>query len=425
MNKHKYKFNYTNNQNYPFLFCGIILIGMGLFFVYSFVAKRYFFAEYPNGDFLFYRNDIFMDFFNVNYMSEGLNPYIGGKSSYPPFILLISYLLTLFVPDGLPSLTMSMTMEGRLLYLFFFITITLAFMVVVWSFLRKRMIETNPIIRGMIVICCVFNAPFIWNLDRGNYLLLAVLAYFLFYYFYNKNDNLAVLFLSIAIAIKIYPIFSIVLFLFDKKYKKFFQCILITGFLSLFPLLFFKGGIIANIISFCQAVLGFGAGYELEYMNIYFSVGINSFLKLIQKLMFGEQEVGNLFSILYAVLVVLILITGIWLLVKEKRMYVRSLILTVFIVFIPPISYEYNLMYLLVPGILLLVEENKNKSTFIYCILICLLLIPKSYIYLFGMPDCISISVILNPLILIGILLYFVYEKKGEIKERFKIRRIK
>lgn len=420
MNGHKLKIDYAEDKNYPVLFCSIILAGMGIFFVYSFVVKRYLLMEYPYGDFLFYRHDVFMDFFNVNYMSEGLNPYLGYISSYPPFILLISYLLTLILPKHLQPLNMSMTTPGRLMYLGFFGLVTILLMAVIWNCLRKQGKETSFISNAMVVICCIFNAPFILCLDRGNYLILAIVAYMLFFYYYNKNDNLAVLFLSIAISIKIYPALALLLFLIDKKYKKMFQCIFTTGFLSLFPLIFFKGGIINNIISFVQAVLGFGGGYEFEYMNIYFCTGLNSFFRLIRRLIFGETGAEGVFSLLYVAFAAIILLLSVFLLLKEKRTYMRCLLLTVLIVFLPPMSYEYNLVYMLVPVVCLLTAEKKDKSTFILCVLLSLLLIPKSYLWLYGVPDCISISVLLNPMILFGILGWCAYEK---IREMLPVRR--
>ena len=420
MNGHKRKIDYAEDKNYSLLFCGIILAGMGIFFVYSFVVKRYLLMEYPYGDFLFYRHDVFMDFFNVNYMSEGLNPYLGYISSYPPFILLISYMLTLILPKHLYSLNMSMTTPGRLMYLGFFGLVTILFMVVIWNCLRKQGKVTSCINNAMVVVCCVFNAPFVLCLDRGNYLILAVVAYMLFFYYYHKNDNMAVLFLSIAISIKIYPALALLLFLIDKKYKKMFQCIFITGFLSLFPLIFFKGGIINNIIAFVQAVFGFGGGYEYEYMNIYFSTGLNSFFRLIRRLIFGETGAEGIFSLLYVGVAVVILLFSVLLLLKEKRTYMRCLLLTILIVFLPPMSYEYNLVYMIVPVVCLLLEEEKNKNRLVLCVMLSLLLIPKSYLWLYGVPDCISISVLLNPMILFGILGWCVCEK---IREMLPVRR--
>lgn len=415
MKKPEIKIDFTEEKNYPLLFCSIVLAGMGLFFVFSYVVRRYLLLEYPYGDFLFYRHDVFMDFFNVNYMSEGLNPYLGYTSSYPPFILLISYLLTLILPKHLYSLNMSMTTPGRIMYLGFFGLVTILFMAVIWHCLWKRGKTNSFLTNAMVVICCIFNAPYILCLDRGNYLILAIVAYLLFFYYYNKNDNLAVLFLSIAIAIKIYPALVLLLFLIDKKYKKLFQCIFITGFLSLFPLIFFKGGIINNIIAFVQAVLGFGGGYEYEYMNIYFCTGLNSFFRLIRRMVFGETGGEGIFSLLYVVFAVLIFIISTVLLLKEKREYIRCLLLTMLIVFLPPMSYEYNLIYMLVPIVCLLVAEEKDKTSFVLCVLLSVLLIPKSYIWLYGLPDCISISVLLNPMLIFLILGWCVYEKRSEI----------
>ena len=145
----------------------ILFIGMFIFLAFSYLLRRYFLVEYPFGDFLFYRNDLFMDFFNVNGMVANLDPYISGGSSYPPFILLIAYFFSLFSPyKEVSPMEVSMSISGRISFVLFFLSTTVIFFTICFNYFRKNGIKK---IHSFFLGCLlVFNAPFMYMLDRGN-----------------------------------------------------------------------------------------------------------------------------------------------------------------------------------------------------------------------------------------------------------------
>lgn len=385
----------------------ILFIGMFIFLAFSYLLRRYFLVEYPFGDFLFYRNDLFMDFFNVNGMVANLDPYISGGSSYPPFILLIAYFFSLFSPyKEVSPMEVSMSISGRISFVLFFLSTTVIFFTICFNYFRKNGIKK---IHSFFLGCLlVFNAPFMYMLDRGNYLILALIFYLLFYINYKKNNKIYILFLAIAISIKIYPALAIILLLYDKKYIEALKTILLVAIFSLFPILFFNGGFINNIIEFFKALFNFGGGYVDEFMNVYFSVGLNSFLRL-PFLLFNDGNIPDNIPIGAVFIILAVLILGLFTnyLRKEDDFNKKCLIISVIITLLTPISYLYNLVYLIVPFILLVVDKKNIKVNKIYIILLSLLFIPKTYIYFSGYPSCISLDNILNPVLLILILLVY------------------
>ena len=71
------------------IFLLLIIAGYVAFGLFSTAirAKGY---VYPDGSFLFLREDQFIDFFNVNQMVSERLPYVKYYSTYPPLILAVA-----------------------------------------------------------------------------------------------------------------------------------------------------------------------------------------------------------------------------------------------------------------------------------------------------------------------------------------------
>lgn len=394
----------------------VTTVGMGIFFLFSFLIRRYLGFEYPHGDFLFHRYDLFMDFFNVNYMAAELNPYLEGNSSYPPFILLIAKVFSFFGDyENIAAHLIRTSTMGMLIYLAFFATFTLLIYLVIVKVLRKidglSKIEVY-LYSGLLL----FNAPFIFMADRGNYLIIALLFYCMYFLLYNKRRNTASVMIGVSASIKIYPALAMVFYLFDKKYKEFIISLSTCLGVSFISICFFRGGLWNNIITFVKNVFGFGGGYEEEYMNVYFSTGLNSLLKA-PFVILNDGVIPQSFNItlIFFILCIMILSISLIFIYKEKIMWKRALIITILIILLSPISSYYNLTLLLAPVLLFILDNKESKNDKLYACLMGVLFIPKAYIYFIGIPECISIEVFLNPLILLGILGYYFYENKEYI----------
>ncbi len=399
----------------------ITTIGIGVFFFFSYLIRRYLGLEYPYGDFLFYRYDLFMDFFNVNYMASDLNPYLEGNSSYPPFILLIAKVFSNFgAYRQIAAHLVRTSTIGMLTYLSFFAVFTFLLYIVIVKVLRKidglSKVEVY-LYSGLLLI----NAPFIFMADRGNYLIIALLFYCMYFLLYDKRRNMASAMLGVSASIKIYPALAMVFYLFEKKYKEFIISLSTFLGLSFISICFFRGGLWNNILTFIKNVFGFGKGYEDQYMNVYFSTGLNSLLKApFVILNNGIIPRGFNITLIFLILCIIILSISLIFVYKEKIIWKRALIITILIILLSPISSYYNLTLLLAPVLLFILDKNEGKNDKIYACLMGVLLIPKAYIYFVGIPECISIEVFLNPLLLLGILGYYFYENKDYVSD-FKI----
>ena len=103
-----------------------------------------------------------------------------------------------------------------------------------------------------------------------------------------------------------------------------------------------------------------------------------------------------------------------WLLIRLYKMdlakWKNISVLTFLILLLPPVSFDYKLIHLLVPLLFFLREEEPGQDrrwALFYAIGFGLLLIPKSYLWL--MPN-VSLNVILNPLIMLAMLRGFFIE---------------
>ncbi len=203
----------------------IILIGFvsGVFFHY--IEGVYQSLPYPHNTFLFSPVDKFNDYFVLYDLMQYRQPYTGAfQSAQYPFLNFISYVFGL-LPRG----------ASFIIYLSLFLYIFLIF-TILYTYPdnpRKHILE--------IFIITLLTYPILFTIDRGNLESLVLISLFAFVYFYQKRKYLlSTLFLSFAIAMKLFPIVFLVLYLSDKKYKEIFLTGLLTGLLTIISLLFLK-----------------------------------------------------------------------------------------------------------------------------------------------------------------------------------------
>lgn len=211
----------------------IILTGFVASVFFHYFLGVYQNMPYPHNTFLFLPSDRFNDFFNFYNILQYQEPYFGNHQSVQyPFSNLIGYAFTI-----LPRTTA-------------FIVYTMLFM---YAFIIFAVLFTYPKNSkkhiSELLIISLLTYPILFTLDRGNpesYVFISLLG---FIYFYEKKEYLlTVIFLSSAIAMKLFPIVFVIIYLSDKKYKEVLLTGLFTCILTIFSLLFFKGGIYENLV---------------------------------------------------------------------------------------------------------------------------------------------------------------------------------
>lgn len=393
------------NMNKVKLIATIIGGGMFLFLLYSFVVNNYFELNYPYNTFLCSEIDSFMDFYNVNEFVCKFDPYAPGRDvSYPPFALILAYPFSLFFKYSrygpLPARESLLAVSS---YLILFISFS-------W-FLLKSIYHTvkgddrlNDFIYTAILF---FTYPVFYMFDRGNYIMITFVFLYLFVYYYTVSPNKSLYFLSAAIAMKIYPILFIFIFLIDKRYRDIWKVAKITFCFSIIPMLLFRSDFFSNITSFINNLLFFSKGYVNEIQNLSWSSSLSGIIK-IPVMLFNQGTVPFDVKILFLLLAAILVGIVLFLLKKEVQLDRRITYLISLQILIMPVSYDYNLIYLYIPLLLFLKKSRiLEREDYFSIVIIALLFVPKAYGILFNdWIWTVSIQSFITPILLLSLIVY-------------------
>ena len=371
----------------------VLLLGYMLF---SFFINRFPEIAYPDGDFLCKSDDMFMDFFNTNCSALTLNVYRNGNNQYPPFIILIAHILSRFAPYKIVSqYDLRWIPAGMISFIAVFVVSITSLFTVLIRFLVKRKIPPRGIL--IFVISMLFSAPFLFLVDRGNYLIIALAFFVIFCLSFHTNPKISAVFIGLSAAIKIYPGLLMILFITEKKKKEFFLSLITCLFVTLLSFAFFEGNIIKNIFAFVRNLTKFGNGMPYWYMDLYFSCGLSTIVKSLYGII-GSSPFTDFFPVMmvYTCVAFLILVFSIFAIWREVFFWRRLLLLTLLIVFLTPNSYLYNLTFLIGPLVIFLTTENLQKRNNLYFYALLVLFAPTAYYYFNPKNALISISVPIN-----------------------------
>ena len=229
-----------------------------------------------------------------------------------------------------------------------------------------------------------------------------VFVYF-FVYYYKRGSQKSLFFLSAAIAMKIYPVLFILLFLTEKRYNYIAKTVVITCVFSIVPILFFEGSFFSNVESFVHNLLFFSQGYVNEIQNMSWNASLLGIIK-IPVMLLNQGIVPFGIKIVYLMLVGLIVI-GVYVLLKNELQFNKRVIYLITLqILIMPISPDYNLIYLYIPLLLLLGDKKAEfqRNDCFFVVIIALLFIPKSYgIFFSDGIWAVSIQSFINPVLLV------------------------
>ena len=402
---------------YTFFF--VYLIGWLLYAALHFWSMRYHGSNYY--DFMNGVADRFRDFSEVNLAALLGDPYLSGRcSNYPPLAVLLGKLFALGYPEHFTALNqwdIRDTSEGDAVFMLVFAISILLTAILTFLWTRKNSALKIPD-SVLATVMCIFSAPFIFTIDRGNYIIFAYITFLLFIVTYERNEILSGISLALCACLKIYPVIFLIVFLFDKKFKGFWSCI-ITGILGLIvPFFFFEGSLIEQFTGFMNGCFGFSDAV-LTFSNpdapfAYVEQKSNSFsniLRSIAMLVFYsdpnfEARLG-LISILEWVskiaVVLLMFVMGFIIVAnKDARKKLRALVILT--ILIPGNTFNYILLFLHPFIIWFCIKPDRYSSIYV-ALLTLTSVIPKNWYYFEnGAPD-VSIECVLNPLLL-GIVIF-------------------
>ena len=379
----------------------IVLAGFVLSVFFHYFMGAYMHKGYPFNSFLFQPGDRFMDYFNgLTYATAGYGAGMMGIGGLAYLLFHFFYLICFknaYVSFAVYTATIAM-------YVLFYNLKNL---------LSGPFPKMAPVklIRSLFILSFL-SYPVLFTLDRGNAEAFAFMLLSLFVYFFCSNRaGISTVFLAAATAVKVYPAVFIVLYVAEKKYK---EAAIFVGALLVLSAFAYDGaqGFSFHLLRFISMVKGsadptqpYNALYVIGNEGAAFSSSAFGALKAAMYA-WGPQDSGPLLLRLvrtyYPVSLLLFALVAFYVIIIEKELWKRIAILTLSMIFFPFVAGDYKLLNLYIPMWLFLNSEERSGADLLYTILFALLLIPKAY---YPIKDDISISVILNPLILFIFLL--------------------
>ncbi len=381
----------------------IVIMGMGTAIVFCVIMKKIFDMDYPYDTFLVYPATRFSDFFN-NY--ELLKPENLFNNAHFPFSLFIEYMFT-----KLPR------------HISFVLFVSIFMLFFIWNTMLYIYDKNKSVVENLSVFFVLtFTYPFLFAIDRGNFELYIYIFISCFIYFLYVKPNMvgAILSISFAITMKLFPAVLLLLFLKERKYKEcclvIFCCVAIT----LLVLLILGGSFYGNIYNFMDSIKQYSALYVVGNQGfapgLAFGHSLYGIIRLFFQYVFTSfyfdhiayiNRIYMLFTLIYIMFIawcVLMYKLPLW---KQVALLVMSFDI------LPYTSADYKLLHIYIPVLLFLKCEDKTPADTVSAFLFGLLLIPKSY-YIFPGVVCdvgyaASISIIINPLIMLFFTGYIIY----------------
>lgn len=416
--------------------------GLCLFFG----AFLFFYLVFQIGNFptfLYTNGYSFSDFLSTNYAMKDVNPYISGLSNYPPLILLISLLFININKSGvtiprviLNAFNVPSYLKSLSLLIVFYVVLVI-FACILFAVLKNKKENVtgkkryiNILVSVLIALAFLFSAPSRFLIDRGNYLLVTVIFMLLWGIFEELYPEKTVgsVFLSLAAATRIFPVYVLGTYLIEKKWKKLFLALVLGLLLLVVPLFVFKGSVISNLKEFFNLNVLFVSGEPQTLSDIsgygnayavYYTVGFTGFIGSLFELV-GMFPRGFVVKDAWIIYLILATFAGVVVLRKEEKTWKKLYIVTALMVFLTPDSFLYNTCLMFAPILVMLMSNSEvSKADYPYYLASALMLVPKSYFYLAcnwipGSPVSyfdVNIAVIIDGFLYFGIITYYFAQK--------------
>jgi hypothetical protein len=276
----------------------------------------------------------FSDFYQLSQLSEFDRPYDLGGTNYPPLGILFLRLMSLNDPNNLSFFPIAGVMVGTLYYLFV-------------SSLNKKIV-------GLLFLT---SFPFVFGVIRGNLDLLVISLVWISVLTWKKEKYiLAATAIAVAIALKIWPIVFLLLFLKKRNRLLFVSTSLLALLLTIFASFalgyrnLFEIANISSSILFDQGTLG---TYAFQNTFSFSSLLFIGHIALMAGNPFNisQLEVSNSLIFVngpYSLMIIVLLLGGlIYLFFKAKYAATEFLILSGVVLLIPTQSFTYRALIVL------------------------------------------------------------------------------
>ena len=191
-------------------------------------------------------SDLLLDFFNsLRDVAQGEGVYTERHVIYPPLANLVLLLLARLVPIEYLNTPYELrhtwhAYPGAILTLLFFFAVSFALLA--FCLQRERY---SPLKRRLLTLSVLLSFPVVFLLERGNVVILAVIALVVFVQHYDSESpawrEVALIALAVAAALKLYPALFGLALLGDRRFKDALRAALYAILLLLLPSFFFGG----------------------------------------------------------------------------------------------------------------------------------------------------------------------------------------
>ena len=315
---------------------------------------------------LFFKHggDFFMDCFNqIRDCAQGSGVYSERRVIYPPMANLIFLMLSRFTSNGYNDTSFAARYSWKsysssmILLMMVFVLCAILTFALVFRVTRNGSVNR----RLMFAASCSLSVPILYMLERGNILILCVLA-LLVYAFSHDSESRAVreiglLALAFAFSLKLYPAVFGWFLIADRRYKDALRCAIYGVAMLILPSFFFGGPI-------------FVIKTMYENITVWSSGSGNEMLRAMQAL--GLSELWQ--SVINALIAVWILVCAACFalspFLRPNEAWKTWVLGCITILCVPSLTALYTWGFLLIPLILLSDRESFSPRRAAYLILI-------------------------------------------------------
>lgn len=334
---------------YQYLYYG----GMCFFILLMLVAGYVSHGESIRTILLNDKHDVLMDFYNS--VQYGMKPY-AAKVIYPPLINVFYGFLGRFmvIQDG-DIRALRTTQLGALVFGMYIIFV---YNGLIYFFFRLK--NGTAAERMLFIFTMLFSLPFLYNYDRANSVIIALLGLMIFVYFhhseYKKKRIFSYISLAVAAGVKISPAIFGLLLLRERKYKEAAVAMVIGVVIFMGPFILTDG----NIFILLENIQYTTTMFQNIVLNLdtfeMIDVGNGVFVNLLSTIAY----MGRLFNFngqsLAEAINLIILIFGliIVLLARKLKQWKVIALLSILLVLCPGFSNIYNILFMSLPLVLFL-----------------------------------------------------------------------
>ncbi len=308
-------------------------------------------------------DDLFADTLNNLGYSHDMDPYRnpvygGSEKPYPPLVYCLMFLLSRIC---LITNWDYLSILSQPQFLIVYVILIMIGVVLLYELLKSKVLGEG-IIKYLLPTALVFSFPFLYTIERGNTLVLTLIAVVVFLFYYDDKNKfikeIALFSLAIAAAFKLTPAFFGLILIYDKKWKEALRCMLYGVVMIFVPFCFLKGGIIENILIFKENVSLNGSKYAFEQ-----GCGLSSTAYKYYLMLGGTQphlpnELFVCTTVLTAIICSVFVICGF----ATKHKWIKIMGLSLITIILPFHSGTYNLVYI-IPAVIVFFNEADDSLT--------------------------------------------------------------